>query len=481
MADNEREVAPSAPVESGGEAPARGEKSRWRRFLLLYAAVFLLLGALGCFVLYRYAAAYERSLPEHVMDRLMAETSEEEWYAYIRPDAPLAVSELEDGEKLFDAYFDAAIRGRGFSYRKAPGLYSETQPVYTVRGGGQDLCTVTLVPEGKGAAGFGRELWQLGEIRSCFTLDALESVALVIDAPAGEPVFVNGTALPEQFRTDEPVTLPDRSALEQRLDVGRRFVRWRVDAMYGDIVVTDQNGTVLSPEREDGGVLHYRLLPAQALSLAVRAPADATVLTDGIALPAQEATEETAAIFAGLETLLPGPLPRERVWRYEGLCYLPEVTARDPEGRALTPLAGPGGELRFYPPEDEALKAEVEPQVRQFFEWYTLYAANAYNANLYYTLLGSILEGTELYDYVLYSADAMVWASQTEIAYEELSFEHFHRVSEDCFTCTVRFRANVTATSWYESQSYELQGAYELAFVHRGWNWLAAAMSVLSY
>ena len=58
----------------GRQAPRRPKSGRgWRRFVLIYTLVFLLLGAAGLFVFYQYLDAYEQSRPSHVMDALMAE------------------------------------------------------------------------------------------------------------------------------------------------------------------------------------------------------------------------------------------------------------------------------------------------------------------------------------------------------------------------------------------------------------------------
>ena len=71
----------------------------------------------------------------------------------------------------------------------------------------------------------------------------------------------------------------------------------------------------------------------------------------------------------------------------------------------------------------------------------------------------------------------MIWASATQVHYDELTFTDFRSVGEDCFTCTIRYKADFAATAWYQSYTYDLQNAYELAFVRQGELWYAAAMS----
>ncbi|MBO6040147.1 MAG: hypothetical protein J6P58_02965, partial [Oscillospiraceae bacterium] len=198
------------------EQALRRSRRNWRLFLAVYSVIFLLAGAAGCWVLYRYAASYEASIPEHVMDDFMVSTPEDRWYEIIRSDIRLPESEFEDTAAIFDAYYDTAVRGRRLSYRKKPDEYTSSSPVYTVRGGGMDLAVVRLVPEGRGAAGFGRELWRVGETRGVLALDHLESVTVQIDAPRGDPVYLNGTAVSERYLTGEAAPVPDLTELESR-------------------------------------------------------------------------------------------------------------------------------------------------------------------------------------------------------------------------------------------------------------------------
>ena len=452
-------------------------RSRWRRFLLIYAAVFLLLGAAGCFVLWRYAGAWELSRPERAMDALMEETDPAMWKIFARDGAELDTGGPEDGEALFDAFFERAVSGAGLSYRKTPGVWTEDAPVYTVRGGGADLCTVRLEPAGR--AGFGRTVWQAGAIRSCFRLADLQSVPVFIEAPQGETVFVNGEALPETYLTGETAVPPGLTALESRVDAPPAYARWRVEAMYGEVSVTDRDGRVLSPEILEDGSLRYVLPPERLYALSVTAPEGARVFFGGAELDAAGAEVFDDPLLAGLEEWAGTPLPRLVRWKLEGLYALHGLRAVGADGAELDAVKLGDGAVRFFPAGDEALQAELEGRVHDFFDWYFAYAGSAYNVYTYNALLNAILPESELYAYVRDSAEGMVWASATEIDYDELRIDHFRPLGENAFTCTLYCRASLTSTSWYETHSYELESSYELAFVLRGWTWYAAAMSVL--
>ena len=461
------------------ERALRRGRRNWRVFIAVYSVIFLLAGTAGCWVLYQYAASYEASIPEHVMDEFMASASEDRWYEIIRGDVDLPESEFEDTGAIFDAYYDAAVRGKKLSYWKYMDEYTDETPVYKVRGGGMDLAVVRLVPEGSGAAGFGRELWRVGETRGVLALDHLESVTVEIDAPRGDTVYINGKAVGERWLTGEAAPVPDLTDLESRFTDVPSFARYRVP-MYGEITVTDEKGVALSPQRsDDGRTVRYVAREDEFYSFTVRAPELVTVTVSGAVLDAGEAVRSEPGVLAGLDAYTGGSAYRTLTWSYSGLYTRPEITA-EMSGRALTPLINEKGELIFFPAQDDALADEMRPTAEAFFNSYIDYSGKAYNTARHHNLLSRILPGSELYTYVRDSRDAMIWASATQVHYDELTFSDFYRVSDSCFTCTIRYKADFEAQSWYESYTYDLQNAYEMAFVRSGNRWLAAAMSVVA-
>jgi len=462
------------------ERKIRRGKKRWRAFLVIYTVLFLLAGAAGCFVLYRYCESYEASLPEHVMDEFMASTTPEQWYGYIRGGASLPVSEFEDGDALFDAYYDAAIRDSRFSYWKYMDEYTSQTPVYKVRGGGMDLCLVRLRPLGSNAAGFGRQLWQVGEVRSILSLDKLQSVTVEIDVPRGETVYLNGLAVGREHLTEEAAPVPDLTALESRFRTLPSYERYRVENMYGDITVTDESGRALSPIREESGVIRYVARQEELYSFTVRAPETVTVTVCGAELRKNEAEKAEKGVLAGLDKYTGDDAYDTLTWHYEGLYTRPEISAVGRDGRALTPLVNEKGELLFFNPQDDALAEQARPWAEDFFQKYINYSGKAYEAGRHQMLLNTILPDTELYRYVRDSRDAMIWASATEVHYDELTFADFSPVGDNCFTCTIRYKGDFAATAWHESYTYDMQNAYELSFVRVGEMWYAAAMSVVA-
>ena len=105
-------------TRSAVESPDRRGRRRWRRFLLIYAACLLLVGIVGCAVLYSYLGSYEASRPEHVMDALMADTSADTWCGYVQDDFREALSEFENPDELFSGYFDAVLKSAIYTFRR---------------------------------------------------------------------------------------------------------------------------------------------------------------------------------------------------------------------------------------------------------------------------------------------------------------------------------------------------------------------------
>jgi hypothetical protein len=84
------------------------KRGRFARFLLIYAASFLFLIAVGLFIFWKYIASYEISRPENTMDALLASQSADEW-ASLWEDG-LVVSDFEDKDTISTSFSAATFR-----------------------------------------------------------------------------------------------------------------------------------------------------------------------------------------------------------------------------------------------------------------------------------------------------------------------------------------------------------------------------------
>lgn len=489
----------AAPGSSGRSSPRR-----WRLFLLLYAAVWLLFAALGCTAFYKYLRVYEQSLPDHVMDALMESTDPETWLNYVRSSITAESSEFDDADTLYTEYESVLLAGKTYSYRRSAES-SAGEPMYIVRCGGVDICTVQLVPKPDSDLGFGKHLWDVGEIAPCKALGNLRSTAVEITAPEGKAVYINGVVLTEAQTTERDIPIEDMTAIEARFDTVPRLVRYRVERMYGAITVTDADGTEIAPEADEGDGTTRYALPLPRYSVSITAPSDVTVTLCGAVLTQDDADSVDAGILRGLEEYTGDNAYYTVRWTFDGLYSEPDVRSYDTDGTELTPLVGTSGQLLFFHANNEQLQSAVQDTVKYFFNRYIDYSSHAFYGNLaltreqvdspdtelddgarssmrrYYRLLDCILESSDFYRYIQNSTDAMIWASSTSVSYDELTFTDFSFVSASCFVCTVRYKADFTANQWAEQKNYNMQNAYELVFVNPyGYGWLAAAMDAVT-
>ena len=468
------------PEDEQQKLKRRKSRRRWRVFLLLWALFLLVVGSVGCFVLYQYLDAYEQSRPEHIMDDLMAATTPEQWYEHALNGFEPELSRFDDPEAIFAAYYDAALANANYTYRKDTANSTEDAPAYVIRAGAVELCRVKL--EDVGDAGFGMNLWAAGDTETVFSLNSLQSMAVEIDAPADEAVFLNGVELGKEYIVDENVPCPNVTELEKRFTQQPSFVRYRVDAMYGTIRVTDSADNTLTTTECDGeNTVRYLLPETDFHSVTITAPSDVIVTIGGAQLSAEDVTKSDAGVLEKMENYTGDGAYKTVTYQIDGLYTQPEITAVDKEGNALQPVInGENAEkITFFYQHDEELYEQTHKRVEEFFNNYMRYSQQAFSEGNYYALLGCILEGTELYSYIRDSVDAMYWASATEITYEELTFTDFYGINDSCFTCTVRYKADMAAKAWYESYTYGLQNAYQMLFVCVDGVWYAAAMDAV--
>lgn len=287
----------------------------------------------------------------------------------------LPVSEFEDPETLFQQYYDAVLRDAAYTYRKSTEEAGDGAERYVIRAGASDLCEVILTPRADSGLGFGFHLWDVGEIRSCFAMKGLESVALEIDAPPETEVFINGVALGQAYQTGE-IPCPGLTELESRFETVPHYVRYRVDAMYGSVSVTDSQGRELAPEGESAeGLVRYVVPAEETYSFTVRAPEGVTVSVCGAQLDPAEAVSSGPGILEGLEAYLKeGEGYHTLTYTFSGLYTQPEIAAWDGEGNQLRPLLCRDGALVYFLPQDDALQQEQTARVEEFFNAYITYS-----------------------------------------------------------------------------------------------------------
>lgn len=449
----------------------------WYRGLLIFALVFLLIGAIGCFVLYRYCAAYEVCRPEILMDELMASYTVDDWKRTAKDSIGLYTTEYEDTSALVDAYYDSIDDSTAVTYRKEVNSSNESLAVYTVRAGISNLARVSLIPSENVSRIFNLHGWQVGGISAENVIDSLKHVTVKIYAPENEPVYINGTRAGTAISLSG-ISWPNLTEIESKFTTGSKCTCYTVDAMYGAISVTDSEGTEYSPIASSSeSELVYQIPPAELHSVRITAPDDVTVTLCGYALTPSDARSITHGILENVLEHTQGNEYMTAEYSFSGLFSEPVVSACDKDGRTLTPVTDGNGNYAFYHANDPALQAEMMETVQSFFDAYVTYCANSYDATRYDRIINRVMRHSTLYTYISESHEGMIFASKTQSDNNELKFDNFSWVGDGCFVCTVSYKADLTATSWYEEYSYDLESNYEICFVTDGYKWLASDMT----
>lgn len=442
------------------------------RRLLICFFIVLFLGAVGCIVLYRYAAVYEVTRPETLMDELMDNMSEEDWYRAAKASSVQYVSEFEDAQRVFDDFYDISCKGKDLTYRQSFSKDDSTA-TFVVRAGNVNLYEVHLSARDDLKPGFGRHYWQLEGIQLADFTANMKAVSVEILAPADGDVLINGTPVTAEVGKGTAVC-PYMTEIEASYPQPPQYNRYLVEKLFGDVRVTDSEGNELSAEYvESEGVYRYVYVP-QYYSVTIEAPDDVTVSISGRELTGQDAQSTRESIFTELLDYTDGNEWSIRVFSYDNLVSEPVITATDADGNALNPVVSDTGRILFFHLNDAELENEARDDVDEFFTQYMNYSSSMGRV---YGVLSCTLRGSKLNKYLLNSTDAMMWASDTSVSYKELEYANFYRLSENCLYCTIQYQGDFSAKTWYENYSYEMKNGYEMVFVKSGEKWLAAEMS----
>ena len=455
------------------------EKKRrggWPRFLLIWTVCLLVVGLIGCAVFYRYAAVYERTRPALVMDALM-ERGMDEWKADLRETLPADERGFEDMNALFELFFESNVRPASLRYRPDLAKTDAEHAVFVVSAGRSPIAEVTLRPKEGGERSFGRCAWELERVQCLDFRSSLVPVTLEIDAPRDASLTLNGSPIGEAYLSGETGEPPYLTPLEARFEGPGAYGRYRIEDLYGELTVADEDGRAFRrTETGDEAKIRFVLDEHGAYTLSVEAPADATLSVNGAVLSAEEATgsfDLTRDVW-----LLPeGVSYRTLSYRAQGLYVEPELQAFGADGKELSAFVGGNGTVYFFYPDERSVPGDARQAAEDYFRAFLGYSASGGSRIAFMDLLSRILPDTELSRYVQESTDAMYWASETEIDYRELSFDHFHALSEDCVFCTVSFSADLTASTWHDELNYDICSGYQLVLVRYDGGWRAAAQA----
>ncbi len=227
------------------------QSSVFYRIFALVWAVLLCLLVVSVFILRSYLADYESTLPQHVAQDMF-----EKYFTDF--DALKILRDTGTEEPEFDTLEDMAariedsIKGKELSYSPSSVGLDETKEAYYVKysDGERDVKVAAFTVEKsdkKSKRGF--DTYEMGEIE----LYCIPIEDVVIKAPTGYAVTLNGKNLGEQYATGDPIETESCKYMKDG-GVGITYTLYTVPGLYKtpEIKVTTKKGEESAVELKDG-------------------------------------------------------------------------------------------------------------------------------------------------------------------------------------------------------------------------------------
>ncbi len=320
--------------------------SRFKRGMIIYLVVALILLIIGFIWFYSFISSYEKSMPANTMKELQSnfttENIEDFLSDYISEDTSFDSIDL-----VMDEYKEL-IKDKEITYREDVD-YRESEPVYDVLADGMTVARITM---GKEESKIGFDKWKVEYVY--FTEYIPDTLDVDISAPEGTVIMVNGIEVGEQY-------------------------------------ITQESGT---PE----------------------------ILED-----VEEFLDE---------------IPSTAIYNIKGLLEEPEVTAKDAQGNSLEVFSGQGTYSVGYGADDDFI-ASVEGHVEDVIEAYGVYFINKGTG-----LTNYLLPNSQLAEDISLTVTAFYLNSKvTGYYFSSKEISNFVRYSEDCFTCDIYYKLDVSFIS----------------------------------
>jgi len=202
----------------------------------------------------------------------------------------------------------------------------------------------------------------------------------------------------------------------------------------------------------------------QAVSYTVTAPSDALVYAGSQRLSEANAVEtDIATPWTGHMLLEDTPAPKLTRYAFQRFFGCPAVTATDASGRSCVVTGDEANGFTVAFNSDDALKAEMEPRIREFVSAFSSFTASDLTP---YRMLKYVRKGTKAYT-IIETFDNNWFGKHSSTEVNNLSMSNFMRFTEDTMACDVYYDYLV---HYYDGdKSYPTN--YRFYFVLRGGEW----------
>jgi len=445
-------------------------RSKAKRFfsfyviLLLILIVFLITIGIGTKYFWDYIEAYENSRIDYIIERLQDNVDYDFWQMNVENAIASRLTEFESGRPVPIAPYLSKVRDVQYILRQNSEESQPEAPVYTIRAGARDIGVARFVPTEN--IGYDFYLWDVGSLEFLDSFIDSFDRSISITASHNARVSVNGLLVSDRYRVDCD------------FEYG---VTYLIDGIYGDVEVevVEITGSLSSPYHAEGGWYFYRIVEPFSRGYNFIVPEDASVFADGDLIGFENVTDDSIipAAFIGVIDVSDVPVHLHRYeFELDDLYFEPVVAVIGASGHELYGRSDDGDTL-YLEDYSELYKELYSDVAETFIRAYVTYTANI-GGNIGGNLsnLGSyILRGSELYQRVYASRDAMTWVGATTVTYNSLEIEKFREYGDSYFSCEVSY--NIANRTPYGVR--DMISSFELLFVYSGGRWLAVHMAAI--
>lgn len=452
------------------------QKKKFIKGLAIYSACFIVVILIGLALFWQYMKSYELSRPENFMNEFVKTVDDNTIRTMMTENEKIEASEFEDINTIYDQLFFSNLKNEEYKYRKMPGQYTDTSPVYIIYTDSADLCKVVLTSKGDNTAKFGFNLWQADTFTVLDSVLNPEQKTLSITVPKLADVYVNDIEVSDSYVTDSSVAYSGYEDVIQPFDERPTGKRYEIPGIYleADILVKDYKGITLELNRA-GNEYVYPLVIKETLSYNITAPKEAKVYINGILLT-EEYIENSEEYYAGFDNLVTyTQIPPLNRYLVENLYSEPNIECYGEDGLTLEKIeASDKKNIIYHYSESEKLKADYEQYALGFAKVYINFTTNATGDIWGYfpTLNAYLIQDSVLQTRLKSAIPSLYWVMGSTLEYNYLSVTDFRPISETCFTCQMSFSA--TQKTYYETKT--LEDSFELVFMLYNNKWRVADM-----
>lgn len=452
------------------------QKKKFIKGLAIYSACFIVVILIGLALFWQYMKSYELSRPENFMNEFVKTVDDNTIRTMMTENEKIEASEFEDINTIYDQLFFSNLKNEEYKYRKMPGQYTDTSPVYIIYTDSADLCKVVLTSKGDNTAKFGFNLWQADTFTVLDSVLNPEQKTLSITVPKLADVYVNDIEVSDSYVTDSSVAYSGYDDVIQPFDERPTGKRYEIPGIYleADILVKDHKGITLELNRA-GNEYVYPLVIEETLSYNITAPKEAKVYINGILLT-EEYIENSEEYYAGFDNLATyTQIPPLNRYLVENLYSEPNIECYGEDGLTLEKVeASDKKNIIYHYSESEKLKADYEQYALGFAKVYINFTTNATGDIWGYfpTLNAYLIQDSVLQTRLKSAIPSLYWVMGSTLEYNYLYVTDFRPISETCFTCQMSFSA--TQKTYYETKT--LEDSFELVFMLYNNKWRVADM-----